>query len=88
MLACALAAKADAIVSGDRHLLALQLSPAEKTEGVTNCDYLAKLKYSKALPFAFTVHGAIQAANVLNAPRAVEMGVYVVRAFVRLREVK
>jgi ORF6N domain len=38
------------------------------------------------LPFAFTEHGAIQAANVLNSPRAVEMGIYVVRAFVQLRE--
>lgn len=37
-------------------------------------------------PFAFTEHGAIQAANVLNSPRAVEMGVHVVRAFVQLRE--
>jgi hypothetical protein len=37
-------------------------------------------------PFAFTEHGAIQAANVLNSPRAIAMGVYVVRAFVRLRE--
>lgn len=37
-------------------------------------------------PFAFTEHGAIQAANVLNSRRAVEMGVYVVRAFVQLRE--
>ncbi len=38
------------------------------------------------LPYAFTEHGAIQAANVLNSPRAVEMGIYVVRAFVQLRE--
>jgi hypothetical protein len=38
-------------------------------------------------PFAFTEHGAIQAANVLNSPHAVAMGVYVVRAFVQLREV-
>ena len=37
-------------------------------------------------PFAFTEHGAIMAASVLNAPRAVEMSVYVVRAFVRLLE--
>jgi len=37
-------------------------------------------------PFAFTEHGAIQGANVLNSPRAVEMGIYVVRAFVQLRE--
>ena len=40
----------------------------------------------KYLPHAFTEHGAIQAANVLNSPRAVETGVYVVRAFVKLRE--
>lgn len=63
-----------------------QLSPAEKQEVVTNCDHLSKLKFSKMLPFAFTEHGAIQAANVLSSEQAVEMSVYVVRAFVRLRE--
>ena len=36
-------------------------------------------------PFAFTEHGAIMAASVLNTPRAIEVSVYVVRAFVRLR---
>jgi hypothetical protein len=39
----------------------------------------------KYRPYAFTEHGAIMAANVLNSPRAVAMSVYVVRAFVRLR---
>lgn len=53
---------------------------------VTICDHLAKLKFAKTLPYTFTEHGAIQAANVLNSPRAAEVGVYVVRAFVRLRE--
>jgi hypothetical protein len=38
------------------------------------------------LPYAFTEHGAIMAANVLNSQRAIEASVYVVRAFVRLRE--
>ena len=38
------------------------------------------------LPHAFTEHGAIMAATVLNSQRAVEMSVFVVRAFVRLRE--
>ena len=38
-------------------------------------------------PLAFTEHGAIMAATVLNSPRAVQMTVYVVRAFVKLREV-
>ena len=62
------------------------LTPVEKAEVVTACDHLAKLKFSKTLPFAFTEHGAIQAANVLNSARAVEMGIYVVRAFVRLKQ--
>ncbi|HVS80532.1 MAG TPA: ORF6N domain-containing protein [Pyrinomonadaceae bacterium] len=39
------------------------------------------------LPHAFTEHGAIMAANVLNSERAVAMSVFVVRAFVKLREV-
>jgi hypothetical protein len=38
------------------------------------------------LPLAFTEHGAIMAATILNTPRAVEVSVYVVRAFVRLRD--
>lgn len=37
-------------------------------------------------PRAFTEHGAIMAANVLSSPQAIEMGVFVVRAFVKLRE--
>ena len=40
----------------------------------------------KYLPFVFTEHGAIMAANVLNSPRAAQMSVFVVRAFVRLRQ--
>ena len=39
------------------------------------------------LPYAFTEHGTIMAAMVLNSPRAVEMSVHVVRAFVRLRQI-
>ena len=52
---------------------------------VANCDHLSNLKYSKALPYAFTEHGAIMAASVLNSPRAVEVSVFIVRAFVKLR---
>ena len=40
----------------------------------------------RKLPLVFTEHGAIMAATVLNSSRAVEMSVYVVRAFVKLRE--
>jgi hypothetical protein len=38
-------------------------------------------------PMAFTEHGAVMAASVLNTPRAVEVSVYVVRAFIQLREI-
>ena len=39
----------------------------------------------KFSPFAFTEHGAIMAANILNSPQAVQMSVFVVRAFVKMR---
>jgi hypothetical protein len=41
-----------------------QLSADEKSEVIANCDHLEKLKFSKALPFAFTEHGAIMAASL------------------------
>jgi len=43
-------------------------------------------QHRKYLPYAFTEHGALMAANVLNSPRAIEVSVYVTRAFVQLRE--
>jgi len=63
-----------------------ELTAAEKQEVVTNCDHLARLKFSRTLPYAFTEHGAIMAASVLNTRRAIEVSLYVVRAFVKLRE--
>lgn len=62
-----------------------QLDADEKAEVVANCDHLHKLKFSRTLPYAFTEHGAIQAANVLASAQAIEMGIHVVRAFVRMR---
>lgn len=41
----------------------------------------------RTLPYAFTQHGALMVATVINSPRAVEMSVFVVRAFVQLREI-
>jgi len=66
---------------------AFQLTPSEKREVVAICDHLPRLKFSRSLPWAFTEHGAIMAATVLNSRRAVEMSVFVVRAFVALRRV-
>jgi hypothetical protein len=63
-----------------------QLTSEEKAEVVANCDHLSKLKFSPVLPYVFTEHFAIMAASVLNTPRAIETSVFVVRAFVRLRE--
>lgn len=41
---------------------------------------------TRKLPRAFTEHGALMLASVLNSPKAIEVSVYVIRAFVRLRE--
>ena len=65
---------------------AFRLTEEEKTELVANCDRFDRLKHSTAFPLAFTEHGVIMAASVLNSQRAVETSVYVVRAFVRMRE--
>ena len=46
---------------------------------------LANLKFSKQVR-VFTEHGALMAANILNSPRAVTMSVYIIRAFVKMRE--
>jgi len=68
------------------HDFVFQLNKKEKIEVVTNCDHLSRLKFSSTLPYVFTEHGAIMAANVLKSDRAVKVSVYVVRAFVKLRE--
>lgn len=62
-----------------------QLTAEEKAEVVANCDHLHRLKFSPSLPFAFTEHGAVMLASVLNSPLAVQASIQVVRAFIRLR---
>jgi len=47
---------------------------------------LKRGQHAKYPPYAFTEHGAIMAAMVLNSPQAVAMSVYVVRAFIQMRE--
>ena len=63
-----------------------QLTAKEKAEVVAICDHLQKLRFSPALPYAFTEHGAIMLASVLNSPVAVQVSVQIVRAFTKLRE--
>ncbi len=64
-----------------------QLTKQEKEKVITNCDHLKRLKYSSTLPYAFTEHGAIMLANVLNSPIAVDTSIQIVRAFVRVRQI-
>ena len=63
-----------------------RLTETERREVVTICDHLHHLKFSATLPYAFTEHGAIMLASVLSSQRSVEVSVFVVRAFVKLRE--
>jgi len=64
-----------------------RLTAAEKAEVITNCDHLRPLRFSPSFPHAFTEHGAIMLASLLNTQIAVEASVQIVRAFVRLREI-
>ncbi|MCZ6624718.1 MAG: ORF6N domain-containing protein [Deltaproteobacteria bacterium] len=65
-----------------------RISPTEARELNRSQTVIASKKHRnpRFRPYAFTEHGAIMAANVLNSPRAVQMSVFVVRAFVRLRQ--
>lgn len=63
-----------------------RLAKVEKQEVVTCCDHLRRLKFSPTLPYAFTEHGALMVASVLNSPVAVQVSIQIVRIFIRLRE--
>lgn len=64
-----------------------QLTTKEKNQVVADCDHLRKLKFSTSNPYAFTEHGTIMVATILNTPVAIETSVAIVRAFVKLREI-
>lgn len=59
---------------------------AEEAEILRSQIAISRWGGRRYLPFVFTEYGAIQAANVLRSARAVEMSLFVVRAFVQLRE--
>jgi phage regulator Rha-like protein len=63
----------------DKEAKALQ---ASRSQNVT----LKRGQNIKYLPYAFTEYGALMAANILNSPRAVQMSIFVVRAFAKMRE--
>lgn len=64
-----------------------ELTEQEKSELVANCDQLKNLKHSSVLPLAFTEHGTVMAANVLNSQIAIETSILIVRAFIRARAI-
>jgi hypothetical protein len=79
--------KAQDAISGDgraapRSQIATLEEPSLRSQNAT----LKRGRHAKYLPYAFTEHGALMAASILNTPRAMEVSVYVIRAFVRLRE--
>jgi hypothetical protein len=63
-----------------------QLTNIEKEMVVANCDHLKKLKFSATLPYAFTEHGTMMLANVINNEKAVEVSIKIIEIFVSLRQ--
>ena len=63
-----------------------QLTPEEKRGVIAKCDNPTKVLYYRGLPMALTEHGALMASMVLNSPKAMEMSVFVIRAFVGTRK--
>ncbi len=81
----------EAVAHSRSQFATLNAQPAESEEDGDSRSQFVTLKSQgsniKHLPYAFTEHGAIMAANVLNSSQAVAMSVFIVRAFVQQREV-
>jgi hypothetical protein len=63
-----------------------QLTQEEKNELVAICDQFKMLKHATVNPFAFTEHGAVMLACVLNSKRAIEANIRIIRIFTTMRE--
>jgi hypothetical protein len=64
-----------------------RITISEKEEVVAKCDHLRKLKFSHVLPYAFTEHGTVMLAGILNSSRAIQVNLQVVRIFNKMREI-
>ena len=62
-----------------------RLTDEELKEVVANCDHLEKLKFSSSNPYAFIEHGALMLSGIINTQTAIETSIFIVRAFVKLR---
>jgi phage regulator Rha-like protein len=63
-----------------------ELTNAEKTDVVANCDHLENLKFSPVLPKVFTEHGIMMVANVLTSERAIQVSIQIIEVFIKMRE--
>ena len=63
-----------------------QMNVEEKNELVANCDRFKMLKHATVSPFAFTEHGAVMLACILNSKRAIEANIRIIRIFTAMRE--
>ena len=63
-----------------------QLTKPEKDQVVANCDHLQKLKFSPSLPYAFTEHGTMMLANVINSDKAIDVSIQIIETYVKMRE--
>jgi hypothetical protein len=73
--------------TGDKNLRSQNATSRAESVNLRSQIVTSSLGYGgrRYLPYAFTEHGAVMAANVLNSPAAVQMSVFVVRAFVSMR---
>lgn len=63
-----------------------QVTKEEKDSIILQFEHLNKLKFSSTLPYAFTEHGAVMLASVLNSDKAIEVNIQIVRVFTQIRE--
>lgn len=63
-----------------------QIKQAEKNDIILNFRHLNSLKFSASLPYAFTEHGAVMLASIINSEKAITMNIQVVRVFIQIRQ--
>ncbi len=65
---------------------AFQLNQMDRLEVAAKCGHLNNIRLSAQLPYAFTEHGVVMAATILNTPKATEMSIHIVKTFVKMKE--
>jgi len=63
-----------------------KLTVKEKDKVIAKCDNLARLRFSPHLPYAFTEHGAVMLASIINSDRAIAVNLQIVRVYTRMRQ--